>query len=103
VAKKRDDFNHIVGQAQAALTAKRYDDAIKDYNDALKLMPGDATAARGLKDAMQARDAATAPPPDNTAECKKFMDSGAALEMQKKFGEAQDCSEAGIFGMFQLA
>ena len=39
----------LMTQGQTAMTAKKYDDAIKAYTAALQLQPGDAKAAAGLK------------------------------------------------------
>src|SRR5439155_24727340 len=56
-ARKRDDFNRLLTQAQAAANAKKYDEALRLYGDALKLMPNDATALKGQRDATAAKSA----------------------------------------------
>ena len=98
-AKKVEAFTSHINQGKVAMAAKRYDEAVKDYADALKLFPGDAAATKAQKEAQQALDAAKTPVPpplppppplsvNSPAEYKKQMDSGAALEKQKKFTEA---------------
>jgi tetratricopeptide (TPR) repeat protein len=94
-AKRREEFNRLITQAQAATTARNHADAVKFYTEALKLQPGDAQAVKGLKDAQQALDAAKAPPPpppppppNPQAEYAKHMQAGAAADKQKKFDDA---------------
>jgi tetratricopeptide (TPR) repeat protein len=86
--KKRDDFARLMAAGQSALGAKKYDEAIKAFTDALKLVPGDKDATKGLNDARQAADAAKAPRPDPKAEYAKQMQAGAAADKQGKFGDA---------------
>jgi tetratricopeptide (TPR) repeat protein len=88
-AKKNDDFTKLMAAARNAMGAKKYDDAIKAYTDALKVMPGDKDAAKGLNDARQAADAAKAPKPDPKAEYAKQMQAGAAAEKQGKLADAR--------------
>jgi tetratricopeptide (TPR) repeat protein len=62
----------LMTQGQAAMTAKKYDDAIKAYTAALQLQPGDAKAAAGLK----------------SAQFSVHMAQGQALGAAKKFADA---------------
>jgi tetratricopeptide (TPR) repeat protein len=93
-AKKQDEFARLMAAGQAAAGAKKYDDAIKAYTDALKLMPGDREATKGLNDAKQAADAAKAPPKpdpsktDPKAEYAKQMQAGAAADKAGKYADA---------------
>lgn len=49
--KNRTAFNRLMDQAGAAQRNQRYRDAVRCYEDALKLFPGDRIAQQGLKDA----------------------------------------------------
>ena len=59
---RRAEFTRLMGQGKAAMTAKRYEEAVKAYTDALKLQPGDAGATAALKEANQALQASKSPP-----------------------------------------
>jgi tetratricopeptide (TPR) repeat protein len=88
-AKKKEDFAKLMNAGKDALTAKKYDDAIRDYTDALKLMPGDKDATKALEDAKKAADAAKTPPkPDPKEAYAKHMQAGAAADKQQKYGDA---------------
>jgi tetratricopeptide (TPR) repeat protein len=105
--RKRSEFNRFLSQAQSAMAARRYDEAIRAYNEALGLQPGDPAATRGLREATQARDAARprppSPPPSRPeppkppkppapaggrAEYDRQMQQGAALEKQQRYADA---------------
>jgi tetratricopeptide (TPR) repeat protein len=58
--KKTEAYQKLIGDGRQALEAKRYDEAIKAFGDAQKLLPGDQTSAGYLKDAQQAKADATA-------------------------------------------
>jgi tetratricopeptide (TPR) repeat protein len=47
----RADYEARVDAARAAMVDQRYADALREYKAALRLMPGDAVAARGERDA----------------------------------------------------
>jgi hypothetical protein len=47
-------YQKCMMQAQAAMKAKRYADAVKAYDEALKIKPGDSAAIKGKKAAAAA-------------------------------------------------
>ena len=56
-------FQQLLQDGQRALQAKKYDDAVKSFTDAQKLMPDDARVAQFLKQAQKAlNDSKTADP-----------------------------------------
>lgn len=66
--KRVVDFNRLMKDAGVALQAKRFADAQKAYSEALKIMPNDAGAQRGLQDATRGLEASrktapSSPPP----------------------------------------
>ncbi len=76
-AKRRADYAADLQAARTAITARRYDDAIKAAGDALKVVPGDPTATQILKDA-QAGKAAT------DVEAKRRADYAAAMALAQQ-------------------
>src|SRR5262249_39756520 len=86
-AKKKEDYNRAMTAARTALAAKKYDDAIRDANDALKLFPGDKDALALVKEATTAKTS-------GDAEKKRPADYNAAVQGaraalgQKKYDEA---------------
>lgn len=46
--RQREEFNKLLESAQAAMTGKKYAEAVKLYGDALKLFPSDAEAKKSL-------------------------------------------------------
>ncbi|HMC64309.1 MAG TPA: tetratricopeptide repeat protein, partial [Gemmataceae bacterium] len=60
--KRRDDFHRLSTQGQTAMTAKRYDEAVRAYTEALKIMPGDPAITKALQLARQAQEASKSPP-----------------------------------------
>src|SRR5262249_18741092 len=81
--RQRAEDQRLMTAAQTAMAGRRYDEAIKDYTAALKLMPGDAAATKALADAHKAMEAAKVPPPPPKAnpqeEAAKWLQNGAAL------------------------
>ena len=55
---RRNEFNRQMALGKAAMTARRYDDAVKAFTEALKNQPGNAEATKALHDADQAAKAA---------------------------------------------
>jgi hypothetical protein len=63
---RKAEFSRLMNAGKAAMTAKKYDEAVKTYTAALKLQPGDSAATAALKEANQALQGskpAPAPPP----------------------------------------
>jgi tetratricopeptide (TPR) repeat protein len=74
------DYQAAVNAGQKAYLAKNFDDAIKSYQQALKVMPNDASAAKGLQ---QAQDAKTA-----SADFTRAMDAGQKAMTAKNYAAA---------------
>ncbi len=55
---RRNEFARQMAQGKAAMTARRYDDAVKAFTEALKYQPGNAEATKALREADQAAKAA---------------------------------------------
>jgi tetratricopeptide (TPR) repeat protein len=88
--KRQADYARLMTQGQTAMAAKRYDEAVKAYNDALKLMPGDAAATRALGEATRAHEASKTPPKPAPppAAYTRSMQNGAAFDKQQKWADA---------------
>ncbi len=56
-AKKRADYEARIDAGRAAMVGQRYADALREYQAAVRLMPGDAVATRGVRDAEDRLDA----------------------------------------------
>jgi tetratricopeptide (TPR) repeat protein len=55
--KNRADYEARMDAARAAMVNQRYDDALREYRAALRLVPGDAAASQGERDALDRLDA----------------------------------------------
>src|SRR5262249_29242282 len=96
-AQRNAAYAAKVAQGQAALKAMRPADALKAFDEALKLKPNDPTALGGKALAEQRMKApAPAPVPAAPQEYARFMASGAALEGQKKWAEAAAAYSAAL-------
>jgi tetratricopeptide (TPR) repeat protein len=59
--RRQRQYQKLLGEGRAALSAKQYDSAIKAFQEAQKVLPGDQASAAFLKDAERAKqDAADA-------------------------------------------
>jgi tetratricopeptide (TPR) repeat protein len=85
---KQAAYDNWMKQGQVALTAKKWADALKAFDEALKIRPGDPAASKGKKTAADAAKPPPPPPVNPQAEYTKAMQQGAALEKQKKYAEA---------------
>jgi tetratricopeptide (TPR) repeat protein len=85
--KRQAEYDRLMKQGQAAVAAKRYEEAVRSYNDALKLVPNDPAATKAVAEANKALDASKKPaaPP---AAYTKAMQNAAAWEKQQKWSEA---------------
>ena len=104
-------------QGQTALAGRRFDEAQKSFADALKFEPNDADATRLLKQAQDAaKPVATIPPPPPATKAppppapppkpatpvsrpkafEQWMEAGAALEKEDKFGDALRAYETAL-------
>ncbi|MFL5244949.1 MAG: hypothetical protein ACJ8FY_22840 [Gemmataceae bacterium] len=95
-AKKKTDFARLMDQGQKLLAAKRYADAAAMFQDALQLMPNDATAEASLQRAQKALDAAKPPTPGTPAEYGRQMQAGAALDKQQRYADAARAYNAAL-------
>jgi tetratricopeptide (TPR) repeat protein len=75
-------------QGDAALAAKKYADAAKAYDEALKIKPGDDAAIKGKRAATMPPKQTSAPSANPKAEYDKAMLQGATLEKQGKYAGA---------------
>lgn len=79
--KKTAAYQVLMADGRRALEAKRFDDAVKSFAEAQKLLPGDQTSAGFLKDAQAAKsDAAAAVA---AAAKKRAEEIQRAAELQK--------------------
>ena len=88
-AKRRADYSAQIALGQQALTAKHSADAVRAFTEALRLMPGDPAATKGLADA-RALDKPVTPPPPPPAlpDYNKSMQTGQTFLLKKSWGEA---------------
>jgi hypothetical protein len=110
-AMKRDAaYANWMKQGNAALAQKKYAEAVKAFDEVLKLKPGDAAGIKGKKDAEAGLKKPAPPPPpppvkpapppvkpappppppavNPQAEYDKAMQQGKSLEAQKKYADA---------------
>jgi tetratricopeptide (TPR) repeat protein len=96
-AKRREELARLVKGGQAALAAKKYDEASRLFGEALKVQPGDAAALKGQRDAQAALDAAKhdAEAKKRQADYQNVLAVARAALAAKKYDEAiQHANEA---------
>ena len=92
--KKQADYAAFIQTGRIALAAKKYDEAIKDAQDALKLFPGDLAATALLKDAQVGKLGADADK-KKQADYIAFIQAGRAALAAKKYDDAiKDAQDA---------
>jgi tetratricopeptide (TPR) repeat protein len=80
----RTQYDGLMTRADAALQLQRFEEATRLYEEALRLFPGDAAAARGARQAAQvALDLAA-----GQAAYNRFMDAGGLALRNRRFGDA---------------
>jgi tetratricopeptide (TPR) repeat protein len=96
--KKQQAYAAAIKKGRAAMAAKKYDDAIAAFNDALKADPGDPTATALLK---QARDAQAAMAADakRKALYEQWMDRAEALMKARKYEDAVEAYQNALKAM----
>jgi tetratricopeptide (TPR) repeat protein len=96
--KRQADYAHAIQAGRDAYAARRFDDAIKAFGDALHVMPGDRDATAFLQQSTKARDDARGPakPPPPPAEYTRQMGAAAALEKQQKYADAVPAYKAAL-------
>ena len=67
-------YNDLIANAGKNVLANKFDEAIVQYNEALKLRPGDTEATNGLSSAKKAKDAAASEAANKAAKEKEFND-----------------------------
>lgn len=94
--KKTEAYQKLIGDGRLALEAKRYDDAIKAFGEAQKLLPGDQTSTRFLKDAQQAKaDAAAAVAAAAKKQTEDAQKAAAAAALAKRDNDYRTAMFAG--------
>jgi tetratricopeptide (TPR) repeat protein len=94
--KKKEDaeFARLMTQGQAAMTAKKFADAVTAYTAAKKLKPTDAAASKGLADAEKAqadekkRQADEEKKKKDDAEFARLMTQGQTAMAGKRYADA---------------
>jgi tetratricopeptide (TPR) repeat protein len=89
--KAQADYAQAMKAGRDAYAARKLDDAVQHFTQALRLMPGDRDATACLQTATKVRDdmkKAPPAPPAPPAEYTRQMDAAATLEKQQKFGDA---------------
>jgi tetratricopeptide (TPR) repeat protein len=70
-AQKAESYRRFMAQGQEAMSAKRYPEAVKAFNQALEVRPGDPAAAKGQREAVRALEGPNGPrpqPPEQPAQ-----------------------------------
>jgi tetratricopeptide (TPR) repeat protein len=93
--QKLADYQTHMTAGQAALTAGRYADAVRDYLAALRVMPGDAAALQGQRLA-EGRLTAIQDQDKNKAEYTRLLDQAGTALRNQRFAEAVDGYNAAL-------
>ncbi len=91
LAKRQGDFHQFMVQGGNALGNQRFEEAVKNYQEALKLFPDDVNAAKGLSDSrsfLEARNRAEAENEKRQAEITRLLNQGKTAMKDKQFASA---------------
>lgn len=90
--KKQDEFDTLLAKARAAVSAKRFDEAVQTASQAVQLFPSSQPARDLLTQATKARDDArrAMSAAELQANLKKLVDGANAAILAKKFDEADN-------------
>jgi tetratricopeptide (TPR) repeat protein len=90
-ARRQADYARAIKAGRDAYTARHYDDAVKAYGDALRIMPGDRDATALLHQATKVRDdtkAATDAEAKRRADYTRLMNQGQTAMLGKHYADA---------------
>jgi tetratricopeptide (TPR) repeat protein len=92
------EFGRLMLQARTAFAGKKYDEALKLVQNALKLIPGDAEALKLQADINKAKMAPPMPPMPKQppALYTKQMEAGAGLEAKQQYAQALTAYQAAL-------
>jgi tetratricopeptide (TPR) repeat protein len=82
--KKQAEYTRQLALGKAALAAKKWDDALTAFTAALKMVPADPEATRGMQAANEGKKST----PDPKVEYTRLMTAAAAFEKQQKYFDA---------------
>src|SRR5207245_829333 len=91
LAKRQTDFHQLMIQGGIALGNQRFEEALKDYQEALKLFPDNVDAAKALSEcrsALEARNKAQAESDKRRAEFAQVMNQGKEAMKDRQFTSA---------------
>jgi tetratricopeptide (TPR) repeat protein len=93
------EFGRLMLQARTAFAGKKYDEALKLVQDALKLIPNDAEALKLQADITKAKQSPPMPSPmpkQPPAAYTKQMEAGASLESKLQYAQALTAYQAAL-------
>ena len=85
--KRQAGFARFMEQGKNAMTAKQYSDAVRAFQQAVQLQPGDAAAARALTEAQTALTADEAQK-QKLADYQNHMNAGQAAAAAERYADA---------------
>jgi cytochrome c-type biogenesis protein CcmH/NrfG len=91
LAKRQTDFHQLMIQGGIALGNQRFEEALKDYQEALKLFPDNVDAAKAsgeCRSALEARNKAQAESDKRRAEFAQVMNQGKEAMKDRQFASA---------------